>query len=105
MLTIGFPIGAVKNALSRDGKDPSIRDLDPNKSIKFQLGGQAEEKDTGVPLKNDMEYSKYFKMLGMGLPPGAVKNALEHDGKNLSVLELATNKLVAFQLKKSGLGK
>ena len=56
-------------------------------------------------LKDDPEYLKYCNMLGMGLPPGAVKNALEHDGKNLSVLELDPNKLVAFQLKKSGLAR
>jgi hypothetical protein len=102
MLVMGLPIGAVKNAISRDGKDPSIMDLDPNKSVKAQLGGgQAEEKDTGVPLKDDPEYTKYFKMMGMGLPPGAVKNAVERDGKNPAVLDLDPNKSVAFQMKKS----
>ena len=40
---MGLPIGAVKNALVRDGKDPSIMDLDPNKSTKSQL-----EKDEDV---------------------------------------------------------
>ena len=37
MLAMGLPAGAVKNALSRDGKDPSIMDLDPNKSVAFQM--------------------------------------------------------------------
>lgn len=55
-------MGAVKNALQRDGLDPSIMDLDPDSSIKFQLG---KEKDNGLPLKDDPEYSKYFKMLSM----------------------------------------
>jgi hypothetical protein len=101
MLTMGLPIGAVKNAISRDGKDPAIMDLDPSKSLKAQLGG-AEEKDTGIPIKDDPEYSKYFKMAGMGLPPGAVKNAMERDGKNAAVLDLDPNKSVAFQMKKKG---
>ena len=100
MLSMGLPMGAVKNALSRDGKDPAIMDLDPNTSIKSQLGGQAEEKDTGIPLKDDPEYTKYFKMLIMGLPKGAVKNALERDGKNPAIMDLDPNKSVAFQLKK-----
>ena len=60
MLGMGLPKDAVKNALSRDGKDPSIMDLDPEKSLKFQTGGDGgeEEKDTGVPLKDDEEYKK-----------------------------------------------
>jgi hypothetical protein len=103
MLTMGLPMGAVKNAISRDGKDPAIMDLDPVKSLKSQLGGvSVEEKDTGIPLKDDPEYTKYFKMLGMGLPADAVKNAVERDGKNPVVLDLDPNKSVAFQMKKKG---
>jgi hypothetical protein len=103
MLTMGLPKGAVKNAISRDGKDPVIMDLDPAKSLKSQLGGvSAEEKDTGIPLKDDPEYKKYFKMLGMGLPADAVKNAIERDGKNPVVLDLDPNKSVTFQMKKKG---
>jgi hypothetical protein len=57
MLKMGLPIGAVKNAVQRDGKDPNIMDLDPNKSIKSQIGG-GEEKDNGPPLKDDPDYEK-----------------------------------------------
>ena len=58
----GLPIGAVQNAIQRDGLDPSIMELDPDKSIKSQLN---MEKDNGPPLKDDPEYSKYFRMLSM----------------------------------------
>jgi hypothetical protein len=62
MLKMGLPMGAVKNAVQRDGKDPSMMDLDPNRSIASQTSGGGgnveEEKDTGVPLKDDPEYSK-----------------------------------------------
>lgn len=65
MLKMGLPIGAVKNAVQRDGKDGSVMDLDPNKSLKFQQqqqqsggGGEEEAVDTGVPLKDDPEYAK-----------------------------------------------
>jgi hypothetical protein len=104
MLGMGLPVGAVKNAMSRDGKDPAILDLDPTKSVSSQMSG-ATEKDTGIPLKDDPEYSKYFKMLGMGLPPGAVKNAIERDGKNPGVLDMDPTKSVAFQIKKGAAGK
>ena len=106
MLKMGLPIGAVKNAISRDGKDPSVLDLDPEKSLKIQKGSERDESttDTGTPLKDDPEYSKYFKMMKMGLPPGAVKNAVSRDGKDPSILDLDPEMSVAFQLaqKKNG---
>jgi len=97
MLKIGLPMGAVKNALVRDGKDPSIMDLDPEKSLKSQLEGDDVE-DDGPPLKDDPEFAKYFKMLKMGLPLGAVQNAMVRDGKDGSILELDHNKSLKSQL-------
>ena len=57
-------MGAVKNALQRDGLDPGIMDLDPEKSLKSQTEG-GDSADTGPPLKEDPKYAKYFKMLKM----------------------------------------
>jgi len=101
MLKMGLPIGAVKNAIERDDKNPAIMDLDPEKSLKSQLksGDDDEEEDTGPPLKEDPEYVKYFKMLKMGLPIGAVKNAIERDGKDGSVMDLDPEKSLKSQLK------
>ena len=55
-------MGAVKNAMQRDGLDPNIMDLDHDKSVASQLkdGG-----DDDPPLKDDEKYQKYFKMLKM----------------------------------------
>jgi Formin Homology 2 Domain/Subunit CCDC53 of WASH complex len=105
MLNMGLPKDAVKNALARDGKDPSILDLDPEKSLKSQTGrGGEDEKDNGVPLKDDPEYSKYFKMLNMGLPKDAVKNAVARDGKDPTVMDLDPSRSVEFQMKKTSGG-
>ena len=57
-------MGAVKNAMQRDGLDPTIMDLDPNKSVASQLNGD-DDADDGPPLKEDEKYQKYFKMLKM----------------------------------------
>ncbi|KAG7367541.1 formin homology 2 domain containing protein [Nitzschia inconspicua] len=100
MLAMKLPIDAVKNALVRDGKDPAIMDLDPNKSVASQLGSEKEDHDTGIPLKDDPEFSKYFKMEKMGLPRDAVKNALIRDGKDPGIIDLDPNKSVAYQMKK-----
>lgn len=76
-------------------------DLDHNKSLKSQT--KNEVLDTGIALKDDPEFAKYFKMLKMGLPLGAVKNAMQRDEKDPSIMDLDPDKSVAFQLsQKSG---
>lgn len=80
MLKMGFPMEVVKHALTRDGFDPSIIDSDNKKPT--------ESKDNaGIPLKEDPRFAKYFKMLKLGLPLGAVKNAMERDGEDPSIMD------------------
>lgn len=43
-------------------------------------------------------YAKYFKMLKMGLPAGAVKNALQRDGHDPTILDLNHDKSLSSQL-------
>ncbi len=100
MEQVGLPRDAVKNALIRDGKDPSIMDLDPRKSLKAQIGGELEEKDTGIAMKDDPEYAKYFKMEKMGMPKAVVRNALIRDGKDPAIADFDPNMSAAYQLKK-----
>lgn len=95
MLKMGLPMDAVKHSVKRDGKDPAIMDLDPDKSIKSQM--KSDSADDGSPLKEDPEYDKYFKMLKMGLPMDAVKHALQRDGKDPSVMDLDPNKSIKSQ--------
>ena len=54
---MGLPMGAAKQACIRDGKDPSVMDLDPEKSLASQTGGGVSQ-DTGPPLKDDPDYAK-----------------------------------------------
>jgi hypothetical protein len=77
MLKVGMPLEVVKHAMTRDGVDPSVMDGDHNKPAGY---------GSGVPLKDDPKYEKYFKMLKMGLPMGAVQNAMERDGLDSSVM-------------------
>ena len=53
-------MGAVQNAMQRDGLDPTIMDLDHNKSVASQR--KKEEEDDGPPLNQDPQYQKYFKV-------------------------------------------
>jgi hypothetical protein len=36
MLKMGLPLDAVKHSVKRDGKDPAIMDLDPERAIKLK---------------------------------------------------------------------
>ena len=94
MLKMGLPLGSVKNSMQRDGKDSSILDLDHNKPLALQ---QQQSEDNGVPLKDDPEYQKYFKMLKMGLPLGAVKQSMVRDKKDSTILDLDPEKPLSAQ--------
>ena len=50
--------------MTRDQLDPSILDLDPEKSLKTQTEKRKDEGD-GPPLRDDPTYAKYFKMIKM----------------------------------------
>jgi hypothetical protein len=95
MLRMGLPRGAVENAMTRDGADLSLLDLDPEKSLVSQRPTQAVSSDP--PLKDDECFTKYYKMLRMGLPRGAVENAMTRDGADLSLLDLDPEKSLVSQ--------
>lgn len=59
MLTMGIPEGAVRQALQKEGKDPDVATMDPNKSYASQAKPKVED---GPPLKDDPEYVKFFKV-------------------------------------------
>lgn len=81
MLKMGMPLPVVQHAMTRDGFDPSVMDGDHN------MPAPLPKPHDGVPLKDDPAYSKYFKMIKLGLPIGAVKNAMERDGVDSSVMD------------------
>ena len=66
MLKVGMPKVTVRTALERDGKDPSVADMDPEQSY----ASQAKEKQlddkkksgNGPPLQEDPEFKKFFKV-------------------------------------------
>lgn len=73
-------------------------DLDPEKSLAFQQGGGGGAvEDTGPPLKDDPEYAKYFKMMKMGLPADAARQACVRDGKDPGIVDLDPDKSLASQ--------
>ena len=60
MKSIMMPLGAIKNALVRDGRDPNIIDLNPNKSLKSQMGNVHKIKVTKKERKKNVRRKKIF---------------------------------------------
>ena len=92
MLKVGMPLAVVQHAMTRDGLDPTIMEGDHNaptpQSTPRKGGGTGTGTGAGgTALRNDSVYTKYFKMLKLGLPLGAVKNAMERDGLDPSVMD------------------
>jgi hypothetical protein len=81
---MGMPSPVVQHAMSRDGLDPSVMDGDHNLP-----------EPRCVLLQDDPTYSKYFKMLKLGLSMGGVKNAMESDGIDPFIMDGDHNALVS----------
>ena len=57
------PSPAAVFTLQKEGKDPNIVDMDPEKSYASQVEKEEKvEEDTGPALKDDPEYAKFFKV-------------------------------------------
>ena len=65
--------------------------------MKSQIKPIEGEDDYSSPLTKDQDFAKYLKMLRMGLPTGAVKNALQRDGEDPSILDLDPDKSLLTQ--------
>mmetsp|Transcript_9298 Transcript_9298/g.18757 ORF Transcript_9298/g.18757 Transcript_9298/m.18757 type:complete len:1807 (+) Transcript_9298:262-5682(+) len=98
MLKMGIPLGAVRQALQKEGKDPDIAEMDPNKSLSSQQKAKPEV-PADPPLQEDPEYMKFFKMLKMGIPVGAVQNALKKEGKDPEIINMDPARPLSAQSK------
>ena len=91
MLKVGLSPPAVKNKMTKDGVDPSILDMDPTKPPEIKKDDGPVYAD-GLAIQDDPKYTKYFKMLKVGLSPPAVKNKMTKDGVDPSILDMDPTK-------------
>ncbi|KAJ8598313.1 hypothetical protein CTAYLR_007538 [Chrysophaeum taylorii] len=91
MLAMHLPRGAVEIKMHAEGVDPKILDYDPNKPLPGEESDSSDE-DEGPPLKDDPRFKKYFKMLAMHLPRGAVEIKMQAEGVDPKILDMDPNK-------------
>lgn len=92
MIDVGLPEGAVRQKMKNDGVDERALDLGGD-ALVSELAGPSS--GSTVKLQDDPTYAKYFKMLKMGLPEGAVRQKMKTDGVNERALDLGGEALVS----------
>ncbi|KAG6578254.1 formin-homology 2 domain-containing protein [Phytophthora cinnamomi] len=92
MLQMGLPGGAVRQKMKADGVDERALDLGGDAKVS-QLAGPLV--GNGIKLQDDPTYAKYFKMLKMGLPEGAVRQKMKSEGVDEHALDLGGDALVS----------
>ncbi|KAF0713423.1 Aste57867_4360 [Aphanomyces stellatus] len=88
MLKMNIPEGAVRQKMIEHGVNPKALELGPD-------GLVSDLAETKVMLKDDPTYGKYFKMLKMNIPEGAVRQKMIEHGVNPKALELGPDGFVS----------
>lgn len=105
MNDFGVLRGAILNAIARDGLDTAIWNMDwdqnyeeqlaspqtakpptPKKRISIRSSNSNITSSRPLPMKKDSRFDRYWKMKEVGVPTGAIQNAMRRDGWDASVL-------------------
>lgn len=93
MLKIGHPLPVVKHKMQRDGLDPAILDMDPNKPLPvMQAADEDEDAETEAEFQARLaEFNekggKYTQMLKVGLPRSVVEHKMRMEGVDAAWLD------------------
>lgn len=107
MVKAGIPIAAVKVKMEQEGFDATFLDYKPTDLVpanlpkKLQISTADEEM---VACKDHPVYSKYFKMLKVGLPLANVRAKMEQEGYDPSILDKSPDDMVPVEVKKDDPG-
>jgi len=99
MLKVGLPKEAVKAKMQQEGADPNMLDKNPDDTISLSDKKPASEVKEGpkIAAQDHPVYSKYFKMLKVGLPKEAVKAKMKLEGADPSVLDMNPTDMIAME--------
>ena len=100
MLKVGLPKDAVKAKMQQEGADSSMLDKDPEELIPLHPP-KAEDDSPKVKLSEHPTYSKYFKMLKVGLPKDAVRAKMRQRSVDPDMLDKNPDDLVSLNPKSS----
>ena len=94
MLKVGLAKEAVQAKMRQEGVDPLILDKDPEQFIDtIATENKNEDKDL-IAFSDHPIYSKYFKMLKVGLSKETVKAKMQQEGHDPSILDKSPDEKV-----------
>jgi len=98
MLKVGLPKETVKAKMKQEGADPDMLDKAPTDKITLENPTNTSTANE-VALEEHPVYSKYFKMLKMGLPKEAVKAKMKQEGADPDMLDKAPSEKISESVK------
>jgi hypothetical protein len=99
MLKVGVPLEIVKSKAKLEGLNPDTLEKDPTEMV------PKEEEVKMIPVSEHPAYSKFFKMLKVGLPLHVIKMKMETEGVNSSMIEKDPNELIPLEEQKADIPK
>jgi hypothetical protein len=87
MLKVGLPKDAVKAKMQQEGVNPDMLDKEPSELVPLDENKKKKKDVPMVAAAEHPKYSKYFKMLKVGLPKDAVKAKMQQEGVDPAVLD------------------
>lgn len=101
MLKAGIPAPAVKAKMTQEGYDPELLDNKPTDLAPLDIPKKSniEAEQEMVACKDHPIYSKYFKMLKVGLPLANVKAKMEQEGYDPTILDKTPTDMVPVEIK------
>jgi hypothetical protein len=96
MLQVGLPKEAIKIKMQQEGANPAYLDKDPTEQVPLVV------ESAKVPVSEHPTYSKYFRMLKVGLPKDAVKAKMTQEGANPAYLDKEPDELILVEEVKAG---
>lgn len=100
MIKVGLPKEAIKLKMQQEGCNPDVLDKDPAELIPLQ-DQPAPAKEEMVAAQEHPKYSKYFKMLKVGLAKEAVKAKMQQEGVDPTVLDKNPTDMIPLEEKKT----
>ena len=114
MLKVGLPRDAIKAKMQHEGMNPTFLDKDPNEIIPLEIissttnsddtnnGNNGTSNENKISVADHPIYSKYFKMMKVGLPREAIKAKMQQEGVNPAYLDKDPNEMIAVSESKAG---
>ena len=102
MLKVGLPKESVKAKMKLEGVDSTVLDRNPKDLIPLENPPDKKAEEDMIAVQDHPVFSKYFKMLKVGLAKEAVKAKMTQEGVDPSYIDKDPLEMIPKSVKKTG---